>query len=33
MTASVGKRLVVHGSDRAIKEQIRSSLDLLPDCL
>lgn len=33
MTASVGKRLVVHGSGGAIKERIRGSIDRLSDFL
>src|SRR5271170_2770904 len=33
MTASVGERLVVHGSSRAVKEQIRGSIDRLSDWL
>ena len=33
MTASVGKRVAVHGSGRVVKEQIRGSIDRLSDWL
>src|SRR6202012_5888170 len=33
MTASVGERLVIHGSCRAVKEQIHGSINRLSDWL